>query len=269
MTTADCPDEPDAPWMCGSTTDSLQLAWQPPVHDGGAALTGYHVELRKGGDHAGLPVPSSAVVYRGVDTHCIVRGLHAGQDYQFRLRAVNPQGASPWSRWGLGATQSGPPAAPRLAVGECTTTAVCAELAWQVPACHGARIEGYHLQLAGGEARTKMGGPMSRVGSAVGDVHALSSGEGDAVSSASDTSSGERLQPATPPNDDFGAQRAPVAAARGPPGPRQGPLTSPSTSALSTVSQSTVTEDLGLPHLQFITAYQGAEPRCVLTGSGG
>ena len=234
-TAPDTPDEPDAPWMCGSSAEALQLAWQPPVHDGGAALTAYRVQLRRRGAAA-----EPGVVYDGTDTHCTVGGLLSGVDYEFRLQAVNAQGASPWSCWGLGATRPAPPPPPLLSPSACTVASTHADVAWDTTTADASVVTTYHVQLAAA------GGQPSRAGSTA-DVRILGDASlGDAGSSVSD-SSGEQLQPATPPN--------------GPPGP---PVArSP---ASRSPSRHSITEEEG--GLLYTTAYHGGGGRCTVTGGG-
>lgn len=225
-TAPDAPEQPDAPWMCGSSAATLQLAWQAPVHDGGAPLTAYRVQLRTRGNDA-----EPAQVYDGVDTHCTVQELLPGVDYEFRLQAVNAQGASTWSDWGLGATRPAPPPAPVLLLSACSATT--AEVCW-TDACAGAT---FHVQMA------SLGGQPSRAGSSA-DIRVLSDASGDAVSSVSDSSGEHLLQPVTPPN--------------GPPGPP--PVQSPARSP----SRHSIAEEEG--GMLFTTAYTGSATRCTLTG---
>lgn len=41
------PDAPDAPDVSDITADSMSLSWSPPLHDGGAPVSGYVVEMRQ------------------------------------------------------------------------------------------------------------------------------------------------------------------------------------------------------------------------------
>ena len=41
------PDAPDAPDVSNITVDSMCLSWSPPLHDGGAPVSGYVVEMRQ------------------------------------------------------------------------------------------------------------------------------------------------------------------------------------------------------------------------------
>lgn len=233
-TAPDTPDEPDAPWMCGSSAATLQLAWQPPVHDGGQPLEAYRVQLRCRGASG-----EAMIVFDGLDTHCTVVDLLPGVDYEFRLQAVNAQGASAWSCWGLGATRPAPPPAPVLLPSGCTAASTQAQLAWDVG--DDSAVPGTHFQVQ----LAAPGGHPSRATSST-DVRMLGSDGslGDAGSSVSD-SSGDQLQPATPPN--------------GPPGPPVVQLP-----ASRSPSRHSISEEEG--GLLFTTAYHGRERHCTLTG---
>ena len=50
----EAPSVPGGPLIITDTTkNSMTLAWQPPVSDGGAAITGYAIEKRDVGGVAG------------------------------------------------------------------------------------------------------------------------------------------------------------------------------------------------------------------------
>ena len=71
------------------TPNSVALSWDKPTNDGGGKILGYIVEAKpKGGDWApatpgGLPVK---------DTEFVVPNLKEGEEYQFRVKAVNAAG---------------------------------------------------------------------------------------------------------------------------------------------------------------------------------
>ena len=69
------------------TPNSVSLSWEKPFNDGGGKIEGYIVEMKpKGGDWADVtPFP-----VKGTD--CTVPNLKEGQEYEFRVRAVNAAG---------------------------------------------------------------------------------------------------------------------------------------------------------------------------------
>ena len=65
-------------------SDSAALTWAAPSNDGGAAVTGYEYQ-QDGGDWTATGSPGLSYT---------VTGLTTGHSYAFRVRAVNPAGAS-------------------------------------------------------------------------------------------------------------------------------------------------------------------------------
>lgn len=78
--------EPDAPvTVVGYPGDGrASVTWQPPVFNGGAAITGYIVTSQPGGYQC---VPTGGLT-------CAVSGLTNGTPYTFRVRALNAMGSS-------------------------------------------------------------------------------------------------------------------------------------------------------------------------------
>ena len=72
------------------TLDSAELSWRPPKSDGGLPLTHYLVEYR---DSRKSYWNKSAEVKPGVTSHVVGR-LATGNEYMFRVTAVNKEGAS-------------------------------------------------------------------------------------------------------------------------------------------------------------------------------
>lgn len=83
------PDRPDAPDVTAINRDTASLAWQPPAHDGGAPVTHYTVEMRRVGD-----VKWRVVTQDARDLAYDVTGLTEGDQYEFRIYAVNKAGPS-------------------------------------------------------------------------------------------------------------------------------------------------------------------------------
>uniref|UniRef100_A0A915KJE1 Twitchin n=1 Tax=Romanomermis culicivorax TaxID=13658 RepID=A0A915KJE1_ROMCU len=85
----DEPEKPGTPDIVDWDKDHADLEWTPPLSDGGAPIEKYCVEKkRKNGDwEFALEVPAD-------QTKATVTGLIEGQEYQFRVKAMNKAGAS-------------------------------------------------------------------------------------------------------------------------------------------------------------------------------
>lgn len=89
LTVLDKPGKPKGPLEVSNVMeDSCDLAWKPPDDDGGEPIEYYEVE--KLDTETGRWVPCAKVK----DTNAQVKGLKKGQSYQFRVKAVNKEGAS-------------------------------------------------------------------------------------------------------------------------------------------------------------------------------
>ncbi|XP_074483271.1 myomesin-2 [Sebastes fasciatus] len=99
------PSAPSAPMKCEAWTmeepgpaydlsfsevrsQSLVLLWKAPVYIGGAAVTGYLVDMAKKGSSEFVTLTQEAVSHRYLQ----VSGLQEGETYVFRVRSVNAVG---------------------------------------------------------------------------------------------------------------------------------------------------------------------------------
>ena len=82
------PGKPKTPEVVDWDADRVSLEWQPPDSDGGAPITQYIIEKR--GKH-GREWQECAKV-SGDHTSADVLGLKEGEEYQFRVKAVNKAG---------------------------------------------------------------------------------------------------------------------------------------------------------------------------------
>ena len=78
---------PGAPHVDGVTPNSVALSWTKPTDTGGGKIQGYVVEVKpKNGDWApATPFPVK-------ENECTVPNLKEGQEYEFRVKAVNEAG---------------------------------------------------------------------------------------------------------------------------------------------------------------------------------
>lgn len=66
----------------------VKLKWEPPIRDGGAPITGYIIEMK---DKFGTNFVKAAETQGPMCTGTVPR-LEEGNQYQFRVRAVNKAG---------------------------------------------------------------------------------------------------------------------------------------------------------------------------------
>ena len=101
---AGSPDKPDAPTVEASSADPgtiLDVSWTAPENTG-PPITGYAVQYREEGASSWTSHP-----FAGTGTATTLSGLTPGTTYEAQVRAVNDEGAGPWSESGRGSTQSG------------------------------------------------------------------------------------------------------------------------------------------------------------------
>ncbi|KAM3957310.1 projectin protein bent isoform 8-T9 [Aphomia sociella] len=81
------PDKPGTPVVKDWDKDHMDLEWVPPKKDGGSPITGYVIEAKKkyGPWEVAATVP-------GNQTTATVPGLQEGEEYEFRVIAVNKAG---------------------------------------------------------------------------------------------------------------------------------------------------------------------------------
>lgn len=84
------PSAPEGPIIFDDVqAHSLRMSWKPPTDDGGTDILGYIVERREATKAAWYTVDS-----RVVDTSLVVKGLHEGSEYHFKVTAENNFGIS-------------------------------------------------------------------------------------------------------------------------------------------------------------------------------
>ena len=83
------PDSPESLRITSVAGDKVTLAWDPPLYDGGKAVTGYEyaVSYPDGRDKTGNTARTTASI----------SGLNAAGTYRFRVRAVNAAGPGDWT----------------------------------------------------------------------------------------------------------------------------------------------------------------------------
>ena len=88
-------DKPGTPEGPLEATDvgptAITLAWKPPKDDGGCRIQKYVLEKRPKGSKKWTKVPGAIGPQ---DTEATARNLEKGEDYEFRVMAVNEEGES-------------------------------------------------------------------------------------------------------------------------------------------------------------------------------
>ncbi|CAD6198887.1 unnamed protein product, partial [Caenorhabditis auriculariae] len=82
----DEPGKPGRPEITDYDADRIDIAWDPPMKDGGAPIEEYIIEVRD------PDTKEWKEVMRSPDTNASVTGLKEGKEYQFRVKAVNKAG---------------------------------------------------------------------------------------------------------------------------------------------------------------------------------
>ena len=87
---SDEPDAPGKPQIMDWDKDHVDLQWPVPKNDGGSPITGYIVQKKE----KGSPYWVNAIHVPAGQNSTTVPDLTEGQDYEFRVIAVNAAGQS-------------------------------------------------------------------------------------------------------------------------------------------------------------------------------
>ena len=138
------PQAPGAPvGVAGNTI--VELTWAAAPTADADQVSGYHVQRRVAGSDAWADVTANTGTSL---TRLTVRSLANGRGYEFRVRAINADGAGPWSDASAAVTpRSDRPGAPGRPVGTAGNGEV--DLQWAAPQSDGGgEIVGYQVELS-------------------------------------------------------------------------------------------------------------------------
>ena len=142
---SDVPEAPDAPIVDEIFAEEAQIAWAPPANDGGAPITGYHLEKRLTSSSRWIKVNKDA--YPDLKTK--VGDLIEDSEYEFRVAAENKAGIGPYSAPSAPFTAKNPwqkPGKPGRPEGS-DVTGESVQLAWKAPESDGgAEITDYKIE---------------------------------------------------------------------------------------------------------------------------
>jgi len=141
------PRAPGKPKSAGTTADSITVIWDRPAHDGDSTITGYQVERRNKKNINWVRACKAPV------NECRLRvpGLQQGNEYEFRVAAINKAGIgemSDASEYFIASDPLYPPSKPGVPK-VVNTTENSVSLRWAKPIHDGgAPIKNYTLEMA-------------------------------------------------------------------------------------------------------------------------
>lgn len=133
------PDAPDIPLARLEGACAARLEWTSP-RDNGAPVLDFRLEMS-----ATNVDDAFAEVYRGMETSYLVERLVPFSPYFFRVCASNMAGRGTWSGVRDLLTPRAPPGAPSGLRHDSTPESL--RLHWRAPACHGAEVLRYRVEV--------------------------------------------------------------------------------------------------------------------------
>ena len=150
-TDAGAPSSPRNLRALGRSSSSIEVSWQPPLNDGGAAVTGYAVERSRS---VNGPWQLRIANTGTTETSWTDTGLTPVTVWYYRVTALNRAGASSPSGAASARTFPGPPDAPS-GLRATAQGATRIELRWTAPSqTNGAAVLGYRIEQSRDGGRT-------------------------------------------------------------------------------------------------------------------
>ena len=150
-TDAGAPSSPRNVRALGRSSSSIEVSWQPPLNDGGAAVTGYAVERSRS---VNGPWQLRIANTNSAETAWTDTGLTPVTVWYYRVTALNRAGASSRSGAASARTFPGPPDAPS-GLRATAQGATRIELRWTAPSqTNGAAVLGYRIEQSRDGGRT-------------------------------------------------------------------------------------------------------------------
>lgn len=139
MSGAAPPDTPQEPQVTCRSFHHAIVQWEEPVSNG-APIIDYRLEMSMADREQDY-----STVFHGLSNSYEVKGLVAATPYFFRIQASNSAGWSAFSPVSHTITPASSPAAVGLP--RYTAKPTSLKLSWQEPACHGAEILHYNIDM--------------------------------------------------------------------------------------------------------------------------
>ncbi len=146
--TATDPDVPGAPTALIARavgTSRIDLSWRAPSSTGGAAITGYRIEMSDNGGGQWKPLVANTKATGTTHSHT---GLEPATTRHYRVAAINRAGPGPASNVARATTDATVPGVPRNLTARANGTSRI-DISWRAPTTDGgAAITGYRIEVS-------------------------------------------------------------------------------------------------------------------------
>ncbi|XP_072020841.1 twitchin-like [Amphiura filiformis] len=140
ITPYDKPSAPSTPRVTNIGNKKIEITWSPPTNNNGSTVTGYVIE-KMDGKHGQW----EKVEHKDTATRCIVTDVIAGNEYQFRVAAINEGGNSDQSPLSAHITPYDKPNAPSTPTVK-NIGSKKIEITWSPAIGNGSPVTGYIVE---------------------------------------------------------------------------------------------------------------------------
>ena len=144
-TDAAAPDPPTGLRAAAQGSEAIELRWNAPRYTGGAAVTGYRIEVSRNGGRTWTTLRSNTGTAAATFVH---ENLRPVTTRHYRVSAINRAGASDWSNEASATTEAVVPGVPGALRALALGTAQI-DLSWRAPGNDGgAPVHGYRVEVS-------------------------------------------------------------------------------------------------------------------------
>ncbi len=144
-TDAAAPDPPTGLRAVARGSEAIELRWNAPRYTGGAAVTGYRIEVSRNGGRTWTTLRSNT---GSAATTFVHENLRPVTTRHYRVSAINRAGASDWSNEASATTEAVVPGVPGALRALALGTAQI-DLSWRAPGNDGgAPVHGYRVEVS-------------------------------------------------------------------------------------------------------------------------